>query len=299
MRLASILPFLVVAAVVGPQPIASAQDRAADRAAIEKSVQSYVSAFNSHDAAALVEHWSPEGVYISRVTGESVTGRENLKADFEQLFKQEGGTKLEVTVDSIEFISPNVALERGTATVLRESQDPSQSTYSVVHVKRDGKWLIDRTTDEETTVATSRYEQLKDLEWMIGTWADEDGDQSVTTECSWTRNRNFITRSFAVSVGGETDLAGMQIIGWDPAEQAIRSWVFDSDGGFAQGQWTKQGNRWIVQTTATLPDGRRGSATSIIRMIDDNRFGWQRINRVVDGQILPNLDEIIIARNDS
>ena len=298
MRLASIVPFLCFAAVFVPLPDATAQDREADRAAIEKSIQSYVAAFNSHDAAALAEHWSPEGVYISRVSGESVTGRDALKADFEELFKQESGTKLELSVDSIEFVSPNVALERGTATILRKSQEPTQTTYSVVHVKRDGKWLIDRTTDEEAPVVSSHYEQLKDLEWMIGTWADAEGDESVATECSWTRNRNFITRSFAVSADDETDLAGMQIIGWDPAEQTIRSWVFDSDGGFAQGQWTKKEDRWIVQTTATLPDGRRGSATSIIRMIDENQFGWQRINRIVDGQILPNVDEVIIVRKD-
>lgn len=298
MRLASIVPFLFLAAVVG-SPEASAQDRDADRGVIEKSIESYVAAFNSHDAKALAQHWSPDGVYISRVTGESVTGRESLMADFEKLFKEESDTKLDVTVDSIDFISPNVALERGTATVLRGSGEPTQSSYSVVHVKRDRKWLIDRTTDEELPVVSSNYEQLKDLEWMIGAWGDADGVQSITTECSWTRNRNFITRSFAMTVGDQTDLAGMQVIGWDPAQQIIRSWVFDSDGGFAQGQWTKQDDRWIVQTTATLPDGRRGSATSIIRMIDEDRFGWQRINRVVDGQLLPNVDEVIIVRKDS
>ncbi len=296
MRFESIVLFIVLATVAGLPDHAGAQDRDTDRAAIEKSIQSYVAAFNARDAAALAQHWSPEGVYISRVTGESLTGRPALQADFEKLFEERAGAKLEVAIESIEFISPNVALERGTATVLGNGQEPSQTNYSVVHVKRDGQWLIDRTTDEETSVALSHYEQLKDLEWMIGNWTDEDGNQSVTTECSWTRNRNFITRSFAISGGDQTDLAGMQIIGWDPTQRAIRSWVFDSDGGFAEGEWTKEGERWIVRMTATLPDGRRGSATSIIRMINEDRFGWQRINRVVDGELLPNLDEVIIVR---
>ena len=48
------------------------------------------------------------------------------------------------------------------------------------------------------------------------------------------------------------DMAGMQIIGWDPAAKQIRSWVFDSDGAFGEGVWNKQGNRWYIQSTGTL-----------------------------------------------
>ena len=79
----------------------------------------------------------------------------------------------------------------------------------------------------------------------------EENDASIQTDCNWTKNKNFMTRSFAVVVGGDVDMSGMQIIGWDPAAKQIRSWVFDSDGGFYEGKWTRKGDRWVIQQTGT------------------------------------------------
>jgi hypothetical protein len=92
-------------------------------------------------------------------------------------------------------------------------------------------------------------------------------------------------------------MAGMQIIGWDPLEKKIRSWVFDSDGGFAEGSWKKQGNQWHIHQTGVLPDGRKSSSVNVITYIDDNTCTLQSVNRVVDGEILPNIDEVQISKN--
>jgi hypothetical protein len=75
--------------------------------------------------------------------------------------------------------------------------------------------------------------------------------------------------------------------------------VFDSDGGFNEGTWKKVDGQWTVQTTATLPDGRRASSTSVMKPLDDNSFAWQQVNRVVDGELLPNIDEIVIVRSSA
>ena len=142
----------------------------------------------------------------------------------------------------------------------------------------------------------SHYEQLKELEWMIGTWIDQDDQARVETTCQWTRNQNFISRSFTVFVEDKIDMAGMQIIGWDPVAKQIRSWVFDSDGGFADGRWTRKGNHWYVATSGTLPDGRKAASTNIITYVDNNKFKWQSVNRSLDGRPLPNIDEVVIVR---
>ena len=89
--------------------------------------------------------------------------------------------------------------------------------------------------------------------------------RTIQTDCEWTKNQNFLTRSFAVVVGDEVDLSGMQIIGWDPAAKQIRSWVFDSDGGFAEGTWTTRTNRWVIKQAGMLPDGGKTSAVNIIK----------------------------------
>jgi hypothetical protein len=169
--------------------------------------------------------------------------------------------------------------------------------YSAVHVKRDGQWLLDRVSESDAPVPPpSNYEHLKELEWMVGSWVDRDENATIQTDCEWAKNKNFMTRSFAVVIGDQVDMAGMQIIGWDPAAKQIRSWVFDSDGGFGEGKWTHTGDKWFIQAAGTLADGRQTSATNVMRYIDDDSLTWQSINREVDGELLPNVDEVLIVR---
>ena len=270
-----------------------------ERAAIEQRAKSYAAAYNAKDLKALVAHWSPEGVYINGASGQRVAGHDALEKDFQAELESRKESRLDIAVESIEFVSPGVALERGTSTITRPEGEPIVTSYSAVHVKRDGQWLIDRVSEREVVVPPSHYEQLKQLEWMIGNWADQAGEGVVSTECHWARNNNFIIRSFTVSISGAIDMAGMQVIGWDPAKKQLRSWTFDSDGGFNHGTWKKSGERWSVQVTATLPDGTLASSTSLLTPLDENSFTWQQVNRVVGGESLPNLAEVVVVRSSA
>ena len=267
-----------------------------DTALIKAAIQSYVTAFNARDAKKLASHWSPEGVYTSRTSGEQMVGRDAIAAEFVAMFAGDSAPKLTVATESIDFISPNVALERGNATVTHAEGDVDETSYSVVHVKRDGRWLIDRVTEDDVVTEPSHYEQLKDLEWLIGEWVDDVDGITIEIACKWTKNQNFISRTYTVSNEGEVDSTGLQIIGWDPKEKQIRSWLFDSNGGFITGTWTKRDDRWIVQSVATLADGGSGSFTSVFRPLEDGNHAWQKFNRVVDGELLPNIDESVVQR---
>ncbi len=268
----------------------------ADDAAIRKTVEAYVQAFGKHDAKALADLWSPEAVYTNRLTGEQVVGRAAIAEQFTALFKEQPELKLDVSLESIQLLSPNVAVEHGTAKLLAPKGEPEEVKYTAVYVKRDGKWLLDRVTDGDEAEAPSHYEQLKVLEWMVGTWVDEDEDARIETECKWTKNRNFLTRSFSIAVGDRIDMAGMQIVGWDPAAKTIRSWTFDSDGGFAEATWTYKNDRWFVHNKGVLSDGRRASAVNVIKPMDANSFTWQTVERTAGGELLPNIDEVQIVR---
>ena len=94
-------------------------------------------------------------------------------------------------------------------------------------------------------------------------------------------------------------MAGMQIIGWDPAAKQVRSWVFDSDGGFAEGRWTQKGGRWSITSTGTLPDGGKASSVNVITRVDDDQFKWKSLNRTAGGELLPNIDEVVVVRSQS
>jgi uncharacterized protein (TIGR02246 family) len=276
-----------------------------DEAAIRKNDDAYVEAYNKGDAKALAALWSPEAVYVDPETGKEAVGREEIEKEFAETFAGLKDAKLEIDVSSIKFLSPNVAVENGTARIINPNGEPDESAYSALFVKRDGKWLIDRVTEQETAGQSepppSNYEHLKDLEWMIGSWVDSDEENGakIQTDCNWTKNKNFMSRSFAVVIGDKVDMSGMQFIGWDPAEKQIRSWVFDSDGGFYQGKWTRKGNRWVIQQSGTVPDGGKASETNIIKRVDDNSFTWQSVQRSINGNILPDVAEVTVVRKQA
>jgi uncharacterized protein (TIGR02246 family) len=281
-----------VAAAIG----ADDSPQAVDEAAIRKEAAAYVEAFNKHDAKALADHWSPDAVYTNRTTGEEVVGRAAISEQFTALFKEQPGLKLEVTVASVQFVSPNVAIEQGTTKLLAPKAEPEEIEYSAVNVKRDGKWLLDRVTDKSKEVIPSHYEQLKALEWMVGNWTDQDENAVVELDCNWTKNKNFLTRAFKISVEGQIDFSGMQVIGWDPAAKTIRSWTFDSNGTFAEATWEHRGGRWFVRNVGVLPDGRSATMINVMKQVDEKSFRWQTIERTAGGELLPNIDEILIVR---
>jgi hypothetical protein len=107
---------------------------------------------------------------------------------------------------------------------------------------------------------------------------------------------NFLTRSFAVSVEDRIDMEGTQVIGWDPAEEVIRSWLFDSDGGFGVAAWKQNGDSWTIQSVQVLADGRKASSVYLLTRIDDDTFSWGSRSREVDGEILPNINPITVVR---
>jgi uncharacterized protein (TIGR02246 family) len=268
-----------------------------DTASIKAAIQSYVAAFNSKDVDKLTSHWSPDGVYTSRNTGEETVGREAMAEAFKKIFENENVPKLAVVTESIDFISPSVALERGVATVTHSESEIVETEYSVVYVKRDGAWLIDRVSEVEIIVEESHTDELKELEWLIGDWMEEGEGFRVEFSCQWTNKQNFISRKYKVyGQDDEIESSGLQIIGWDAKAKSIKSWLFDSEGGVITGTWNKRSDGWAVQSVGTLVDGSTGSFTSIFRPQDDGNFRWEKINRSVDGTILPNIEEILVER---
>jgi hypothetical protein len=72
--------------------------------------------------------------------------------------------------------------------------------------------------------------------------------------------------------------------------------VFDSDGTFGEGTWSRDEDTWTIKQVGTLPDGKKTSATNIITRLDDNSSTWQSIDRTTDGEIEPNIEEVLVVR---
>jgi hypothetical protein len=137
---------------------------------------------------------------------------------------------------------------------------------------------------------------LDELDWTVGTWVDQGEDSTITTTCSWAKNGKFLIRSFAISVEGDVTLEGTQVVGWDPSAGRIRSWTFDSEGGFGEGYWTRDGNRWLVKTSFVLASGEKASAVNVITCVDEDTLRWQSTDREVGGELLPNIPEVTVVR---
>ena len=134
---------------------------------------------------------------------------------------------------------------------------------------------------------------------MIGDWVDESEDSTVETSCRWTKNRNYMTRSFRLSVPGTDDLEGTQVVGWDPAQGVIRSWLFDSDGGHLQGVWSENDGSWIVKSSGYLADGRRASSVNVFSPVDADSFTWKAIDRRVEDEFIPDTEEVKVVRKQA
>jgi uncharacterized protein (TIGR02246 family) len=278
---------------------ARSQEPADEYAAIRQRVQSYVDAYNGHDAAALAALWADDAVYLNRDTGEPVEGRAAIAAMFDEMFKSGEASQLSVTVQSIRLITPDVAIEDGSAEITPEAGEAEKSTYTAIHVKKDGNWFLNsvRETDTPTPAPEEEPEELSQLAWMVGEWVDEDENATVRTSCDWAKNKHFLTSNFTVSVHGQIDFEGTQVIGWDPVAGRIRSWLFDSDGGFGEGVWQRVGDEWIVETTSTMSDGSQGSAKNVYKPVDENSFKWKSVDREVDDEQQPDIEEVPIRRD--
>jgi hypothetical protein len=76
----------------------------------------------------------------------------------------------------------------------------------------------------------------------------------------------------------------------------IRSWIFDSEGGFGEGVWQRDGNQWTVQYKSTQADGSQSSSTNVYTLLDDHTFTWKSVDRQVDGQLQPDIVEVPVYR---
>ena len=258
-----------------------------DEAAIRGAAETYQKAYNDRDAAKLAKHFTKDA---ELATGQEILrGREAIEKDYSSLFESGEVPKLALEQVQIDVISPAVAIETGVAILTRDAETQSVP-YRAVHVKTDSGWLLDRVQDEPAVEAPpSNYDKLKVIEWLVGSWVLETENSSTTLSCRWTPNRNFLVQSYSVVGDAGVQLEGTQVIGWDPSRNRLRSWLFDSDGGFGSGAWTGEGDNWTVKTLQVVPSGEEASSTNMYRKVDDDTIEFSSIGRQVGGKLLKNI----------
>ncbi len=269
---------------------------AADETALMERAAAFVDAFEKGDAKAVAAFWTPDGDYTDR-DGRCLKGRDAIEKAFAEFFAENKGMKVRIDVSSLRLVTPDVAIEDGTTAVIPPNGGPpSRARYTVVHVKKDGKWYLSSVRDS-VYVPDTNYPKLRGLDWIIGNWANETpGGESSTVTFEWAMNQNFIASSYATKFRNMTLAGGNQWIGWDPLNNRIRSWAFDFEGGYGEGFWTVDGNKLIIKNTSVTREGKKLAATNTVTRIDADTVSWQSSERTEDGKPLPDIKEIKMKR---
>jgi uncharacterized protein (TIGR02246 family) len=275
----------------------SAPARSADEEAIRRLAHEYEAACNAKNAKSVGDLFAPESEIVQD-NGFIVHGREGITAAFAQLFADNPQAKTKVEIESIRFVAPGVAIEDGiTKTRPSPGEPPVLNRYCVTHAKIDGRWLMASARDlDPEGRAIPVAERLKPLEFLIGDWVDESSGSVVASSYRWADGHKFIDQKFSVRVNDSKVLHGTQRIGWDAQAKAIKSWIFEADGGHAEGVWAWDGKRWIVKVTGASADGSTDSATSAFTPVTKDSFDYESIHRIIDGVPAPNLFAHVVRR---
>jgi uncharacterized protein (TIGR02246 family) len=248
-------------------------------AEVTAMMRAYLQAFNRHDSAALAAHWSETGENIDLDSGETTRGREAVERVFSSLFEEDASASIDIDIESIRPLRDDVVVvdgvtqmsfsdPLGTADDGAAADKRAGSRFSAVVVKENGRWMLESVRETAAPSPGAPSRGLDELEWLVGSWEDIGEGVTAGTQCFWAAGRGFLVRSHVVSfdpVGanrpesGDTSIPGLlppgtgtsreitEVIGWDPELHQIRSWLFTSDGRFAEGWWTHDGDRWTVR----------------------------------------------------
>jgi uncharacterized protein (TIGR02246 family) len=266
-----------------------------DAKAIAALVASFTKAFNAGDVAAAAATFADDALVIDE-QGERTDGRARIQAQLAASFAESPRRTIAIEAQALRFLGPDTALEEGRTTISPAGGGPPEiSRFTVVYVKQDGHWLQSVVRDEHAHDLTP-HDHLNELAWLVGDWINESQDAVVHTTCKWTDDGNFLVREFTMKSQGQPVLSGTQRIGWDPERHQFKTWVFDSEGGFGDGYWTRNGDQWVIKAEGVRQDGKHASATNIITRLGKDRAHWRSVDRTIGGAAVPGANEFTIVR---
>jgi len=261
-------------------------------AAIGAMLTDYRQAFNRHDAEAAAAHWADACENMDLDSGRRTTGREAVRGIFAELFEVDHEASLDIDIDSIRSLRDDVAVVDGISRVAYEDGSVAGSRFSAVLVREGGRWLLSTVREAETATASRPAGPLDELAWLVGSWENVGGGVTASSDCSWAPGRRFLVRSHVVVPdaatatpprAGDTTIpallppvaAGRQelteVIGWDPEQQTVRSWIFSADGRFAEASWSRREEGWLVRIDGQGTDTGRAAT---LRLEPDGPDGF-------------------------
>jgi uncharacterized protein (TIGR02246 family) len=290
------LTVLTLAALASASLAQAPADTSPEKAAVVANDRAYEAAYAKADVKALADFFAEDADYTTE-EGRTFSGRAEIEGAIKAGLMANRGSKLAIAVDAVRVLTPETVVEKGSTTITSKGGEANSSLYTAIHVKKDGKWKISQLIESPMPVVTPA-DRLAELAWLVGQWeeSDKNNDLTIRSLYSWARGGNFLTRNITVKKGDDVTMEGWQIIGWDPIAERLRSWTFDNEGGYAEGFFTRDGDRWMLRETGVTPDGTRTSGDNTITKLSADRLTWESNNRTLDGDPQPSIGRIEINR---
>jgi uncharacterized protein (TIGR02246 family) len=271
--------------------------RSPNEEAVRQTADSLVTAYNRRDAGMFAAAFTVDGEYVEE-KGTVFHGRKAIEEEFTRFFTANPATSIAVEIGSTRPIAPAIIAADGTTRFTRAKGEPAVAgRCHMICTKDAGKWLIASLHEiEAADENSSHYEQVRQLDFLVGDWINEGSDSHVHFTCRWEDGQNFLVRDFAVHLAGQKTMTGTQRIGYDPLTGHLKAWTFDSAGGYADGYFHREGGNWNLQTTGVTADGRMASGSQIFTHVDGHRMLWQAVDYVIGGERIADIPRVTIVR---
>jgi len=263
--------------------------------AVKKEEAATIEAFNKGDAEGLAQLFAAKGELVDE-NGNIFSGREQIAGLFKAFFEKFPKAELQMEVTGVRTVGDSLAIEEGVRLItVPDTDTAAQVRYVAVRDKEGEHWPIASYSEFADDPPPTPAEMLSGVSFLVGDWIDESPEGKTAISYRFEDEGNFLVGDYTLAVAGGPESRSHQRIGWDPLEGVIRSWTFDSDGGFSTGEWVPTEAGWVIKTDATMPDGTTGSATVTLAPTDDDHFVVRSSDRIIGGVDEPEF-ELTVAR---
>ena len=258
--------------------------------ALRQVAEDFILSFNDRDAAAVAALFSEDGEISNRTATELISGREEIKAHYEEMFAAKDAPKLAIEVETVRMVGPGLAIEDGMFHFTKPGEDDpvrSDNLSVVLQKAAGGEWKIAST--RVLGDATEAAGNLADLAAVLkGDWTCQSDDLRLDMAFGWDDSGNYLIGEMLATRADAKPLNTKIRFGWDAARKTISCWTFDDEGGFAKADWTPSDEGWLVRTEGTTAEGEFMSANQQLNFEGKDVFIWAGTERLVDGKKLPD-----------
>ena len=259
-------------------------------AKMQAEANAYAEAFSKKDFETLGKHWTTQAELNE--AGRFLQGRANIVTFIRSTFVRAPKAQMEIKVDRVRVLGEETVRVAGVIRV-RENADARwfSSKFESLRVKEGNDWQI-----ASSTVVAVPEASLEDLGWLVGKWkaeATEGEDKGLVVEGGIQKmlDGQLLVVHLKRQRKDAPAVESIQILHADRHDAAIRTWIFESTGGRAEGVLESDGhtlNSVLLGQPGNPEIGNRVGSVHVLTPISKDEFLWQPIERVIDGVRLPD-----------